>query len=38
MTAKELKLHARANGGHGAEDQFPVGMRVLSVSSSFFCK
>jgi hypothetical protein len=35
MTVDELKLQARASGGHGAKDQFPVGMRVLQMVSNF---
>ncbi|PWZ22216.1 Two-component response regulator ORR24 [Zea mays] len=37
MTVDELKLQARASGGHGAKDQFPVGMRVLAVDDDPTC-
>ena len=33
----ELKLQARASGGHGAKDQFPVGMRVIAVDDDPTC-
>ncbi|ONM30646.1 Protein PIN-LIKES 7 [Zea mays] len=35
MTVYELKLQARASGGHDAKDQFPVGMRMLQMVSNF---
>jgi CheY-like chemotaxis protein len=37
MTVEEVKLQAKANGGHGAKDQFPVGMRVLAVDDDPTC-
>ncbi|KAF8783867.1 hypothetical protein HU200_000312 [Digitaria exilis] len=37
MTVEEVKLQARANGGHGGKDQFPVGMRVLAVDDDPTC-
>ncbi|XP_008675756.1 protein PIN-LIKES 7 [Zea mays] len=35
MTVYELKLQARASGGHDAKDQFPVGMRMLQMEAPF---
>jgi hypothetical protein len=39
MTVEDVKLQAaKANGGgHGAKDQFPVGMRVLAVDDDPTC-
>ena len=37
MTVEEVKLQAKASGGHGAKDQFPVGMRVLAVDDDPTC-
>ncbi|XP_066321332.1 two-component response regulator ORR24-like isoform X2 [Miscanthus floridulus] len=38
MTVEEVKLQAaKANGGHGAKDQFPIGMRVLAVDDDPTC-
>jgi hypothetical protein len=37
MTVEEVKLEVKANGGHGAKDQFPVGMRVLAVDDDPTC-
>ena len=34
---EEVKLQGKANGGHGARDQFPVGMRVLAVDDDPTC-
>jgi hypothetical protein len=37
LPVDELKLQARASGGHDAKDQFPVGMRVIAVDDDPTC-
>lgn len=37
MTVEEVKLQAKVNGGHGAKDQFPAGLRVLAVDDDPTC-